>query len=256
MKVDFGRTAHDYGRYRAGFPDEFFDRLAAFDIGLRGQRILDIGTGTGTLARGLARRGCEVTGLDPALEMLTEAQRLDQEAGVTVHYIIGHAETTGLATAAFDVVAAGQCWHWFDRSRAALEARRLLVPAGRLVIAHFDWIPLSINVVEVTEELILKHNPAWGLSRSTGLYPEWLRDAAMAGFVNIETFSFDVDVPYSHEAWRGRVRASSGVAASLTGSQVETFDQELENTLRERFSPQPLAVPHRVFALICVSPHP
>ena len=31
--TDFGKTARDYGRYRAGFPDPFFERLAALGIG-------------------------------------------------------------------------------------------------------------------------------------------------------------------------------------------------------------------------------
>jgi len=47
----------------------------------------------------------------------------------------------------FDVVGAGQCWHWFDRRRAALEARRVLTPGGLMVIASFDWIALPGNVV-------------------------------------------------------------------------------------------------------------
>ena len=54
MQIDFGKTAQDYGRYRAGFPSALFDRLATFDIGTTGQRVLDLGTGTGTLARGFA----------------------------------------------------------------------------------------------------------------------------------------------------------------------------------------------------------
>ncbi|MFI5352650.1 MAG: SAM-dependent methyltransferase, partial [Candidatus Binatales bacterium] len=64
MKIDFGKTACDYALYRAGFPDVLFERLAGFGIGRRGERILDLGTGTGTLGRGFARRGCDVTGLD------------------------------------------------------------------------------------------------------------------------------------------------------------------------------------------------
>src|SRR5215217_4819901 len=168
--IDFGTTAQDYGRYRHGFPDALFDRLVAFGVGLPGVRVLDLGTGTGTLARGFARRGCTVTGLDPAAPMLEQARRLDEEASVRVEYVVGWAEETGLPDASFDVVTAGQCWHWFDRPKAAQEVRRLLAPNGCLVIAHFDWIPLPDNIVEATEKLIEQHNPEWRMSGGRGMY--------------------------------------------------------------------------------------
>ncbi|MGB3681484.1 MAG: class I SAM-dependent methyltransferase [Rubrobacteraceae bacterium] len=249
--MNFGKTARDYARYRAGFPDAFFERLPTFGIGVPGQRILDLGTGTGTLARGFARRGCEVTALDPSPKLMEEAKRLDREAGVSVNYLVATAEETGLPDATFDVVSAGQCWHWFDREKAAGEAHRLLTPGGRLVIAHFDWIPLPGNVVETTESLIEHHNPAWTMGGGTGLYPAWLSDVAVAGFSDVETFSFDVRVPYTHEAWRGRIRTSAGVAASLDPDQVQSFDEDLEGVLRERFPEDPLQVPHRAFAVVC-----
>ncbi len=69
MDIRFGRTAADYGRHRAGFPDALYDRLAAFGVGAAGQRLLDLGTGTGALGRGFALRGCRVTGLDPSPEL-------------------------------------------------------------------------------------------------------------------------------------------------------------------------------------------
>lgn len=254
LNVDFGKTAADYGRYRAGFPDALFTRLAALGIGLRGHRVLDLGTGTGTLARGFARRGCDVTGLDPSAPLLEEAARLDHAAGVTIRYVIATAEATGLPAASFDVVSAGQCWHWFDRGRAAPEARRLLVPAGRLVIAHFDWIPLPGNAVEATERLIEQHNPEWKGGGGTGIHRAWLRDVAVAGFEQIETFSFDLQVPYSHEAWRGRIRASAGIAASLPPDAVARFDAELRDLLAQRFPDDPMLTPHRVFAVVCRNP--
>ncbi len=254
MDIRFGRTAKDYGRHRAGFPEALYDRLAAFGIGRAGQRLLDLGTGTGALGRGFARRGCRVVGLDPSPELLAEARRLDAEARVESRYLVGRAEATGLAAAGFDVVSAGQCWHWFDRAAATAEIRRLLVPGGRLVIAHFDWIPLPGNVVAATEALIEAHNPDWTMGGGTGLHPEELADVALAGFDAIETFSFDVAVPYSHADWRGRIRASAGVGASLAPEDVARFDAALAALLAERFADDPLAVPHRCFALVCRAP--
>jgi SAM-dependent methyltransferase len=253
-RVDFGKTASDYGRFRAGFPDSFFDRLVSQDVLKSGLRALDVGTGTGTVARGLALRGCEVTGLDKSAEMIEQAKRLDQSAGLQIVYLIGSAEATGLPGASFDLVTAGQCWHWFDRPRAAAEARRLLAARGALVIAHFDWIPLPGSVVDVTEKLIEKFNPEWKLGGGLGIYPLWARDVAIAGFAQIETFSYDLDAIYSHEAWRGRIRASAGVGATLAPEKMREFDDQLKAILTERFPADPMPVFHRVFAVIARSP--
>ncbi|MFZ0889995.1 MAG: class I SAM-dependent methyltransferase, partial [Candidatus Binataceae bacterium] len=112
MKIDFGATAEDYSRYRAGFPDILFERLLGFGIGRAGDRVLDLGTGTGTLARGFALRGCEVVGIDPSAELMKQAAALDRKAGVTVRYVVARAEQIAMADRSFDVVGAGQCWHW------------------------------------------------------------------------------------------------------------------------------------------------
>jgi SAM-dependent methyltransferase len=250
MMVDFGRTAQDYAAHRAGFPDALFDRLAEWGVGSPGQRAVDLGSGTGSLARGLARRGCTVVGLDPAGPMLAMARALDDDAGVRVDYVVGRAEAAGLGTGAFATVTAGQCWHWFDRPRAAAECRRLLAPGGALAICHFDWLPWPGTAVEATEQLILRHNPGWRFAGGTGMYPGWSVDVAGAGLGAIETFSFDVEVAYSHEDWRGRVRASAGVATTLGPDAVAAFDTDHAALLAERFPADPIAVPHRVWALV------
>lgn len=245
--VDFGRAAGDYSKHRAGFPEAFFERLAT-QLDLRpGLRALDIGTGTGTLARGLARRGLTVTALDPSAALMAQARELDAEASVAIDYHVGAAEKLPFADTAFDLVSAGQCWHWFDRPVAAREAARVLRPGGALVIAHFDWLPLPGNMVAATEDLIRAYNPAWKMGGGDGMYPQWLADLASAGFTGIETASFDVAQPYSHAAWRGRVRASAGVKASLDAAATARFDVELGHLLAERFPADPLAVPHRVW---------
>jgi SAM-dependent methyltransferase len=252
-KIDFGKTASDYAKHRAGFPQAFFERLAAMNVIADGMKALDLGTGTGTIARGLAARGLEVTGLDKSVALMEQAKQMDREAGVSVRYVEGAAEATGLPSTAFDLVTAGQCWHWFKRDKAASEVRRLLKPGGRLVIAHFDWIPLPGNVADATENLIRLYNDGWNLWGGTGMYPPWMLDLAAGGFCKIESFTFDIDVPYSHEAWRGRVRASAGVGAAMPPERVAQFDSELAAILKDKF-PEPITVLHRVFAAIGRAP--
>lgn len=253
-RIDWGKTASDYGRHRAGFPSAFFDRLSSMEIIRAGADALDLGCGTGAIARGLARCGMRVTGLDRSDAMMQEAAQLDREAGVAVRYLSACAEETGLAAASFDLVTAGQCWHWFERQRAAAEAMRVLRPGGRIVIAHFDWIAAPGNVVDATEDLIQRFNPEWNMRGGAGIYPQWFRDLDAAEYKSIESFSFDSDAIYTHQAWRGRIRASAGISAALNAEKVAEFDTAMARMLEARFPADPMRMHHRVSAAIGVKP--
>ena len=150
----------------------------------------------------------------------------------------------------FNTIIAGQSWHWFHRSHVASEAFRTLKSRGKIVITHFDWIPLPNNVVEATEKLIKSFNPNWKMGSGTGIYPAWLTDLAIAKFVDIKSYSFDLPVYFSHENWCGRIRASAGVGASLSQDIVHEFDEALRLLLIKQYPNEPLEVPHRSFAVI------
>jgi ubiquinone/menaquinone biosynthesis C-methylase UbiE len=246
--ADFDKAVTDYVNCRVGFPDSLFNRLAEWQIGTGDQAILDLGTGTGTLARGFALRGNRVIATDIAPQMLDAARKIDAQHNVEIEYHVAAAEKIPLRSASLDIVSAGQCWHWFDRGAVAREVKRVLKPGGCLIIAHYDWIPLQGNIVRLTEKLIEKHNPEWRGGNWNGVYGQWLRDMGEAGFQNIESFTYDEAADYTSPAWRGRVRASAGIQASLEPDQVSVFDQELQALLEDRFPSANHRVPHRVFA--------
>lgn len=232
---DFGSAAGDYARHRAGFPPSFFARTP-----LPGP-VLDLGSGTGTIARGLAERGTAVVALDVSSTMLARAEALPAR-------VAARAEQCPFRDGAFRAVVAGQCWHWFDGPRVAREASRLLVPGGRIVIAHFDYLAVGDGVAAQTERLILEMNPAWPWSGSDGRYERWRPHLESAGFSQMESSFWDVDVVYSHEDWRGRMRACNGVIALGDPARIAAFDAELAHRLAA-CGEDPLVVPHRVFVL-------
>ena len=88
----------------------------------------------------------------------------------------------------------------------------------------------------------------------TGIYPAYPAVVWEAGFRSIETFSFDLDILYDHDAWRGRIRASAGVGASLPLKAVAEFDAEHAALLARDFPTEPLAVPHRIWTLVARRP--
>jgi ubiquinone/menaquinone biosynthesis C-methylase UbiE len=245
--IDFGRTAADYERHRPGFPDNFFERLEALGWIAPGRRVLDLGTGTGSLALGFAARGLVATGLDIADELLEVARHSAAERNLDARFVTGQAEATGLDESSFDLVSAGQCWWWFDAAAATMEAKRVLARGGRLLICNFSYLPLSGNVAHRTEELVLKHNPGWPKAGWRGVHPEQVQALDKAGFEQVESFSYVVDVLFSHEAWRGRVRTCNGVGSALGAEEVIRFDEDLAELLAHEF-PGEFVVPHRVFA--------
>ena len=251
--IDFGRTVVDYERHRPGFPDEFFDRLEHTGWLVEGQHALDLGTGTGTLALGLAQRGMDVTGIDVAPELLAAAREAADDRGLAVRFVEGKAEATGQADARFELVTAGQCWWWFDSDQAISEALRVLVPGGRILICNFSYLPLTGNVAARTEDLILGHNPGWPKAGWRGVHPEQIRALDQGGFTHVESFSYVVDVPFTHEDWRGRIRTCNGVGSSLAEDQVRDFDNDLTKMLANEF-PGDLIVPHRIFATSGLKP--
>jgi len=250
--VDFGRRSGDYAEHRPGFPPSFFDRLS----GLRpidGLRALDLGTGPGIVALELAERGATVTGIDIAPNQIEAARSRAAKASLSdrCRFAIGHAEQLDFADASFDLVTAGQCWHWFDETATLTELMRVLRPGGLLVVAHYSYLALHSELAEATEDLILQFNPSWSLSRGTGLYPEYVDPLLFAGFALVEQFCYDHDRAFSHAGWRGRMRTCNGVGSGgLPEDDVVRFDAALAELLRARFPAEPLSVRHRVWATV------
>lgn len=104
--------------------------------------VLDVGCGTGTLARQLAEAdgSVQVIGVDGDAQALALARQKAAGLGERVRFEEGLADALPMQSASVDVVVASLLLHHLgsgSKLAALAEARRVLVPGGRLVIA--DW---------------------------------------------------------------------------------------------------------------------
>jgi len=249
--IDFGKHASDYADARPGFPSSFYHRLASLCT-LDGCRALDLATGPGTIALELASRGASVLGLDISPTLIEEAKRLStrKKLGDRISFRVGRAEATGEKSDAYDLVTAGQCWHWFDSDAATAECRRILRPNGLLVIAYYSYLAPYSAPARDTEELILRLNPSWDRAGSDGIESHLIDTVIRGGLQFVEAFCYDHDREFTHEGWRRRMRTCNGVGSGgMSEADVARFDGELAELLRERY-PDPMEVTHRIWCVV------
>lgn len=246
MTIDWGKTSGDYGSFRPGPPISFYQRLFALGVGKENQRILDLGTGTGVLARQFARQGAIVAGTDISSGQIEMARALAVEEKLNVDFQVSPAESSQFSDKTFDVITANQCWLYFDKTKVIPEVKRLLKPGGLLVTSHFSWLPRLDSIAKLSEELVLKHNPNWTAKDWHGNvppFPKWAEN-----HFNLRAmFYFDEPINFTRESWRGRIRACRGIGAALPEDKVENFDKEHAGLL-EKITPETFSILHRIDA--------
>lgn len=244
---DWGSASADYAKYRDIYPEQLYQALHELGVGRKGQRVLDIGTGTGVLPRHMARRGAQFTGLDFSEEQLGQARALTQAAGLSIDYVRGDAHEPPFPAHTFDCITAVQCWQYIDPEQAIPAFQRVLKAGGCLAVVYMAWLPEENPVVRRSIELVRRFNPDWNGydGRMQYFTPSWCK-----GNVRLkEMKTLDIEISFTREAWNGRMRACRGVGASLPPERVEAFSGE-HMRLLEQTMPQAFPVLHEISILI------
>jgi SAM-dependent methyltransferase len=168
-----------------------------------GPSVLDVGCGTGIAARQFQAAGCRVLGVEPDARMAGLARRFGVEAEVAKF------EAWDSGGRAFDVVIAGQAWHWVDPVAGAAQAAQVLRPGGRLAVFWNSFRPPA-GVGEAFSEVhrrVLPDSPhSRGAMPGPDAYSALCTKAAdgmrQAGaFSDSQEWRFDWERPYTRDEW-------------------------------------------------------
>ena len=158
-KFDWGKTSADYARFRDIYPPQFYEMILNRNCGAAGQRVLDVGTGTGVLPRNLYAAGAHWTGCDIAPNQIAQAKQLSQ--GMEIAYLVSTAETLPTFAEPFDWITACQCYWYFDVAKTAPAFARVLKSGGKVLLLCMQWLPYEDPIAHASEELVLQYNPNW-----------------------------------------------------------------------------------------------
>ncbi|MFE5869240.1 class I SAM-dependent methyltransferase [Streptomyces roseifaciens] len=226
----FGSDAERYDRARPRYPEAMVERIAAAGPGVDTldapdlRHILDVGCGTGIVARQFQAAGCQVTGVEPDARMADLARRLG--LGVVD---VATFEAWDPAGRRFDAVVAGQAWHWIDPVAGAAKAAQVLRPGGRLA-AFWNVPQLPSEVAEAFAEVYQRVAPdsPFALQATAKPAPDGYRALSAkaadgireaGGFGEPEQWRFDWEWSYTRDAWLDQM-PTHGALTRLPPDQV------------------------------------
>lgn len=237
---DWGRASADYAKYRDIYPPLFYERIVRRGLCLAGQRVLDLGTGTGVLPRNLYSYGAKWTGTDVSPEQIEQAKILSQ--GMEIDYQAVPAEKIDFPDETFDVVTACQCFWYFGHQQLMPKLRRILKQDGSLLILYMAWLPFEDPIAGASEKLVLRYNPGWSGAGET-IHPIEIPACYRGAFTLVHHEEYKLRVPFTRETWHGRMKACRGIGASLAQEDIARWEQE-HKALLARIAPERFEVLH------------
>ncbi|MGH8131057.1 MAG: class I SAM-dependent methyltransferase [Steroidobacteraceae bacterium] len=143
FKDHFSVQSDAYQKYRPDYPKALFAWLAGQAPGR--QLAVDVATGNGQAAIGLARHFESVIATEPSVAQLREAR-----PHARVEYRLEPAEAISVATGSADLLVSAQAAHWFDWARFVAESARVLRHSGVFAI----WCHGRCKVVPDIDRLL------------------------------------------------------------------------------------------------------
>jgi ubiquinone/menaquinone biosynthesis C-methylase UbiE len=218
----FDEIAAEYDRTRPAYPDELVDQACQVAGIGNGDRVLEVGCGTGQLTRSLVTRGLHVTALEPGASLMALA-RQNLEAAGAVEFVNAQFEDAALVRERFQAVFSASAFHWVDPEVGWQKAADVLVPGGTLALVSYFGLEEPRSQRDQDELLAAMRKVAPDIAANWPAYRDL--DATLAG---VEQRRGNVSEAW---AWLGSYDMGQEYAGHLFGDvQVAVTPKLIEQT--------------------------
>ncbi|CAN7571593.1 class I SAM-dependent methyltransferase [Rossellomorea sp. LjRoot5] len=238
MEVNFSNVTSRYAASCDDIPHQFFDTLKVRGIVWEGRKVAEIGSGTGALTRKLHKRGAEVIGVEPSIDLRKTAKALESRQYLEIPYLTGTAESTNLPDHYYDITMSHRSWHLFDRPKAIHEMKRILKEKGTFIVSDSSFLPTQ-EVVKDTMTFLHEYIGETPEAKAdqgnqvNGIPVEWLLEWQQADFTIKDFYTFYYMVDFTIQSWCERVGSLSWLS-HLEDTEKEGLLQSLHTFLSRR----------------------
>jgi SAM-dependent methyltransferase len=236
------------------------DYLVGVAVPHAGERVLDVGCGTGVVTRLAAQSAGSAVGIDIDPAMIEVARRRDAGGEYQIHWMCGDVSRLGIGSATFDLCLCGQALqHFPDREHALSELRRVLTPNGRLVAAVWADIEHTPGVLAVLQALESACIDASAFRR-----PFALGNAAVlhglardAGFAFVDVRQHEKSARFASvqaflSALNAGSAASRGALSRVSRDRWSEFSADVQSRLKRFVQADRLEFPYRANILVAL----
>ena len=229
-----------YERYMGRWSRQLAPAYVAFAGPRDGERVLDVGAGTGALASALeaALGSSEITGIDPSAGFIDHAAGNAKSS--RVRFEVGDAQKLRFADASFDHAMSMLVLNFIpDHNRAIAEMRRVTRPGGVVSSCVWDYGEGMESLRMFWDEVVAldpsaepKHERNMKLTRQGQLGALW----KSAGLLNVQDKALVIDQAFkSFDDYWGPFLTGVGPGGTYVAALPEVKRQELASRLRKRF---------------------
>jgi SAM-dependent methyltransferase len=174
----FNEVAVEYDRTRPTYPDALVDQACEVAGVSDGERVLEIGCGTGQLTRSLVARGLRVTALEPGDQLIRVAGENLKDAG-DVELVHARLEDKQLPRESYAAVFSASAIHWVDPDLSWQKIADALAPNGTLALIQYFGLHEQRSVDDQEALLSALRRHAWEIAATWPVYRDL--DCTIAG---------------------------------------------------------------------------